>query len=202
MNVTFADELADELAEELADELAEVEEVSEVIPVSVEEDICAICHEDFSGDLYTLPECSHIFHTNCIMTWFRMSKSSCPLCNNCGVNSLKDMEKLDWGIRNAAFMNYKRAQAFSRRKNAPESLKKQITALRKYVDKQKLFMKEYKEFKKSIPEGMTAQSILTKNCKLRRKKWRLQRGIRRRKTLIGFSCPNITNIIIPVKKNI
>lgn len=26
------------------------------------DDKCAICHEDFSGDLYTLPECSHIFH--------------------------------------------------------------------------------------------------------------------------------------------
>ena len=129
MNVTFIDESEDE-----------IDEVVEVTPVVVE-DICAICHEDFSGDLYTLPECSHIFHTNCIMTWFRMNKSSCPLCMNCGVNSLKDMKNLDWGIRNAALMNYKRAQSFSRRKNAPESLKKQIIALRKYEDKQKQFMK-------------------------------------------------------------
>ena len=192
MNVTFIDE---DLSEE------EIDGVDEVMPVNVEEDICAICHEDFSGDLYTLPECSHIFHTNCIMTWFRMNKSSCPLCNNCGVNSLKDIKNLGFGIRNAALMNYKRAQSFSKRKNAPQSLKKQITALRKYEDKQKQFMKEFREFKKSIHEGMTAQSIITKNNNLRRKKWRLQRGIRRRKTLIGFSCPNITNIIIPVKKN-
>jgi len=194
MNVTFIDESLSEIFAEDEDE--------EVIheSVSVEEDICAICQEDFSGDLYTLPECSHIFHTNCIMTWFRMDKSSCPLCMNCGVNSLKDMEKLTWGRRNAAFMNYKRARAFSRKKNAPESLKKQITALRKYEDKQKQFMKEFREFKQSIPEGMTAQSILTKNSKLRRKKWRLQRGIRRRKTLIGFTCGDITTIIIPVKK--
>merc|ERR1712166_314928 len=58
-----------------------------------DQDICAICHEDFTGELYTLPECSHIFHTNCIMTWFRMKKTSCPLCNNNGVNSMKHMEK-------------------------------------------------------------------------------------------------------------
>lgn len=195
MNVTFADEIEEELAEELA-------EVEEVIPesVSVEEDICAICHEDFSGDLYTLPECSHIFHTNCIMTWFRMNHNTCPLCNNCGVNKLKDIGSVDYGIRNAAFMNYKRARAFSRKKNAPESLKKQITALKKYEDKRKQFMKEFREFKKSIPNDMTVQNIITKNSKLRRKKWRLARGIRRRKTLIGFTCPNITNIIIPVKK--
>jgi len=186
MNVTFIDESE--------------EEETEVIPVDVEGDICAICQEDFSGDLYTLPECSHIFHTNCIMTWFRMNKSSCPLCMNCGVNSLKDIKNLDYGMRNAAFMNYKRARAFSRRKNAPESLKKQITALKKYEDKQKQFMKEFREFKKSIPEDMTVQNILTKNSNLRRKKWRLSRGVRRRKTLIGFTCPNITNIIIPVKK--
>lgn len=114
MNVTFADEIEEELAEELA-------EVEEVIPesVSVEEDICAICHEDFSGDLYTLPECSHIFHTNCIMTWFRMNHNTCPLCNNCGVNKLKDIGSVDYGIRNAAFMNYKRARAFSRKKKCP-----------------------------------------------------------------------------------
>jgi len=189
MDVTFLDESEEE-----------IEEVVEVTPVFAEEDICAICHEDFSGDLYTLPECSHIFHTNCIMTWFRMNKSSCPLCMNSGVNSLKDIKNLDWGIRNAALMNYKRAQSFSRRKNAPESLKKQIISLRKYEDKQKKFMKEFREFKKSIPEDMTVQNILTKNSKLRRVKWRLQRGINRRKTLIGFSYPNITNIIIPVKK--
>ena len=192
MNVSFIDESEDEIDE--------VDEVVEVTPV-VEEDICAICHEDFSGDLYTLPECAHIFHTNCIMTWFRMNHNTCPLCNNCGVNKLKDIGSVDYGMRNAAFMNYKRARAFSRRKNAPESLKKQITSLKKYEDKQKQFMKEFQEFKKSIPDDMTVQNILTKNSKLRRKKWRLQRGINRRKTLIGFNCPNITNIIIPVKKN-
>jgi len=195
MNVTFADESLSEIFAEEEDE--------EVVHGSIsieEQDICAICHEDFSGDLYTLPECSHIFHTNCIMTWFRMNHNTCPLCNNCGVNKLKDIGSVDYGIRNAAFMNYKRARAFSRKKNAPESLKKQITTLKKYEDKQKQFMKEFREFKKSIPNDMTVQNILTKNRKLRMKKWRLERGIRRRKTLIGFTCPNITNIIIPVKK--
>jgi len=192
MNVTFLDESLSE---------GEIEdEVFEVPPVSVEEDICAICQEDFSGDLYTLPECAHIFHTNCIMTWFRMDKSSCPLCMNSGVNSLKDIKNIEWRRRSAALMNFKRARALSRKKNAPESLKKQITSLKKYEDKQKQFMKEFQEFKKSMPEDMTVQNILTKNSKLRRKKWRLQRGINRRKTLIGFNCPNITNIIIPVKK--
>ena len=26
-------------------------------------DICSICHENLTGDLYILPECSHKYHT-------------------------------------------------------------------------------------------------------------------------------------------
>ena len=52
-------------------------------------DLCAICHENIDSNnnsIYTLPECNHVYHTNCIMTWFRTGKNSCPLCNNRGVN--------------------------------------------------------------------------------------------------------------------
>ena len=47
-------------------------------------ELCAICHENIDlndGSIYTLPECNHSYHTNCIMTWFRMGKNTCPLCN-------------------------------------------------------------------------------------------------------------------------
>jgi hypothetical protein len=30
--------------------------------------------------MYTLPECSHTFHTTCIVQWFRNGYLSCPLC--------------------------------------------------------------------------------------------------------------------------
>ena len=51
-------------------------------------DICSICHEPLSNSeqIYTLPECSHKFHTNCIMHWFRTDHNRCPLCNNEGIN--------------------------------------------------------------------------------------------------------------------
>lgn len=41
---------------------------------------CSVCQENFKiGDsVKTLP-CSHIFHSECIVPWFRV-KDSCPLC--------------------------------------------------------------------------------------------------------------------------
>ena len=36
--------------------------------------MCSICHEELNGDIYTLPECNHKYHTNCIITWFRTGK--------------------------------------------------------------------------------------------------------------------------------
>ena len=165
------------------------------------QDICAICHEEFSGDLYTLPECSHIFHTNCIMTWFRMNKSTCPLCNNCGVNSVKDMEKISWGRRNNAFIQYKRLRAFSRRKNAPKELKDKIARIKKYEDKEKKFFEDFKKFKNSKPDSeLTVNEIIKKYNNMRRKKWKMRWDLRKKKQLIGFTSNNITNIIIPIKK--
>ena len=52
-----------------------------------EADLCIICYSelDCSGSAtYSLPECGHTFHQNCIMHWFRQANSKCPLCNNTG----------------------------------------------------------------------------------------------------------------------
>lgn len=42
---------------------------------------CAVCLEKFNEDeaLRLLPQCSHVFHTECIDLWFH-SHSTCPLC--------------------------------------------------------------------------------------------------------------------------
>lgn len=49
---------------------------------------CAICMNSITAaneieiftSHYTLPECGHIFHTNCIISWFRQGSSICPMC--------------------------------------------------------------------------------------------------------------------------
>ena len=33
------------------------------------DNICGICHENLNTEQnYTLPECNHVYHTNCIIT--------------------------------------------------------------------------------------------------------------------------------------
>ena len=57
-------------------------------------DICAICQRDMSDNTYTLPECGHAFHLDCLMMWFRSPREyrqdfgSCPMCRTLPVNSI------------------------------------------------------------------------------------------------------------------
>tara|TARA_Y100000389_G_scaffold195591_2_gene227237 strand:- start:584 stop:1117 length:534 start_codon:yes stop_codon:yes gene_type:complete len=55
---------------------------------------CPICTEELNeNDLYILPECDHMFHVDCIVSWFRMGNNRCPYCNNPGdCNIGKDEE--------------------------------------------------------------------------------------------------------------
>lgn len=45
---------------------------------------CSVCLGAFNADdsLKLLPECSHAFHSDCILFWFRLH-STCPLCRAC-----------------------------------------------------------------------------------------------------------------------
>ena len=97
--------------------------------------VCAICLEPMETDIYSLPECIHKYHTNCIMHWFRAGHNKCPLCNNVGVNGDVD---LFWGYREAALENYKKMRRLSRKKNAPPELVKQIQILISPKKKQQL----------------------------------------------------------------
>ena len=166
-------------------------------------DICAICHEDLNDELYTLPECNHTFHTNCIMTWFRAptGNNKCPLCNNSGVNKLKDWDNLHWTERQRAEENYKRVRASSRRKDCPKNILKMIKKLIELETLQKDRYKNFKEFKKSKQPDLLVNDIWKKYKYFRSTKWRLHRRIRRQKQLIGFQ-QNVVNIIIPVKQEV
>ena len=165
--------------------------------------ICAICHENLESETYTLPECNHTFHTNCIMTWFRSptGNNKCPLCNNSGINKLSDLNNLHWSERQRAEQNYKKVRASSRRKDCPKHLKKMIEKLKVLEKKQKDRIKNFQEFKKSKQPDLTVNEIYKKYSKFRQDKWKLYRRIRRQKALIGFQ-QNVVNIIIPVKQEV
>lgn len=54
---------------------------------------CSICICDFEhGEkLRLLPDCGHVFHTECIMPWLTGKKNSCPLCQRKVKVSEEDM---------------------------------------------------------------------------------------------------------------
>jgi len=166
-------------------------------------DICCICHEDLESNIYTLPECGHTFHTNCIMTWFRApnGNNKCPLCNNAGINTIKEVNNQHWSQNNAAILNYPKMRAFSRRKNASKDLKKKVKKLKELEEKNKKRVKDFRDFKNSKQPDLTVTQIHKKFTKFRRGRWGIGRRIRRQKMLIGYQ-QNIVNIIIPVKQNV
>ena len=47
-----------------------------------EEEVCAICCDDISGEATSSLECGHAFHTRCVLTHLQRLGSFCPLCRN------------------------------------------------------------------------------------------------------------------------
>ena len=164
---------------------------------------CAICHEKLENELYTLPECNHTYHINCIMTWFRSNNSSkkCPLCNQSGINNIKDLTNVPWISRKVAQENYKHMRILSRKKNAPKELVKKVEKLKKMEDNEIKFKKDFKNFKESKHPDLTVNEIMKKHNNYNIKQWKIHNNIKLQKELIGFQ-QNIVNIIIPVKKEI
>ena len=103
--------------------------------------ICAICHDNLGEDnVYNLPECSHSYHTNCIMTWFRAGHNTCPLCNNKGINSTnaqinEHVNNAHWAQRIKYLKLYSIVSKKSRKKSASKEMKKAVENVRKYKKK-------------------------------------------------------------------
>ena len=50
------------------------------MPQTEGNEMCAVCLSIINEkDSYKL-ECGHVFHTNCIVQWFRNSNGNCPCC--------------------------------------------------------------------------------------------------------------------------
>jgi len=68
------------------------------LQVTIDTDKCCICQTLLSEkNYYPLPECGHIFHTECIISWFRHSKQNCPLCMNIGTVLNSEFFDYGWG---------------------------------------------------------------------------------------------------------
>ena len=165
-------------------------------------EICAICHDPMSDDLYILPECTHVFHTNCIMHWFRAQHNTCPLCMHHGINGNSNFN-LTFGSRAAALENYKKLRRQSRRKDAPKDLKKAIHRIKKIEQRHKKLKDSFKKFKNTIPPpGKTYREIHKEWMKQSRKcwGWSLKNELNQAKIALGAN--SVIPIIIATKVNL
>jgi len=48
---------------------------------------CIICFESISYKKSTKLSCGHRFHTDCIISWFRQKKNTCPCCRDTGIQN-------------------------------------------------------------------------------------------------------------------
>ena len=127
-------------------------------------EVCAICQEDISGNGYTIPECSHRFHLDCIILWWRspremnQSYGSCPVCKQVPNSPLQ------WGKMKGRVRLLKR---LSRKKTAHPDVKKAVVNLKRATNEYLLARKKHADFRKR-PE---VKNIMKNDKKLNDIKW-------------------------------
>lgn len=173
-----------------------------------DQEICCICQDVLNNgeQTYELPECNHMFHTNCIVTWFRSNQQKCPFCANIGTNGKKEnLEINQWGswsgYNNAKKLmdtyQYKCITKILTKKDCPKDLKsleKKITNnIKKYLE----IKKEYAQFKKTTKNTMSYKDA----CDESSKRMRIQRnlGIKIYRYVKDFMNYPIIPLIIPFK---
>ena len=142
-------------------------------------ELCCICQYDLSNNtqLYTLPECGHTFHLECVITWWRSPRDrysefgTCPMCR-CASD-----KKFNWyqAKHRASFL-----RKISRKKFAHPELKKAVLKLRLAEEKSKKKFEEYKNYR-NRPE---VKKILKKYNKLRIDVWVSKTNIRRKRDMV------------------
>jgi len=131
--------------------------LSEDIPTVVSlnsNNICVICQQnrEENDEIHSIKECSHTFHTNCIIEWFRTGNDKCPLCRNSEFCSVSPIMFYSPKSRLNFMKNY------SRRKVAPEQLKNLVKSASKTNQRIKSLIKERKEWSQSV-EGREFASL-------------------------------------------
>lgn len=140
------------------------------------DDICSICHDKFDNDKYIIPECNHMFHTSCIIQWYRTGNIRCPYCNS--TPDILDHEFSYIGDRRMIKAKYKIILNYCRRKNANQDVKKKIDDIKKLLNKVKELISEMKTLK---DENGSFKETKKKLSLLRNKRWQTERNISTKK---------------------
>ena len=135
-------------------------------------DNCIICFEEINNNNSYSLECNHIYHTDCIMKWFRNGNNKCPMCND------TKWDSLPYGIK---IQSIKEVKKLGRLKNCPKNIKSKINYIKKEEIKFAESKKQFIQFKKDNKE------ILAKYRKLSSQPWKIRRKIRQNENkLLAF----------------
>jgi hypothetical protein len=180
-----------------------------ILNVSNANEECMICKDELNcSQCYTLPECNHTYHTNCLITWFRNGDSRCPYCGNKGVNN-KNNETLR-NVRGKYFTTRFETQMLADIKKyvflKKNDTDKMCLETRKKFEKIKVLEEIYKnetinlrELQQSLKETPAIYSEAKKNIMgYKSKKWKISRQIRLEHLKI-INNSYIIPLIIPMK---
>ena len=179
------------------------------IPINEE---CMICRDELvCSQCYTLPECNHTYHTNCLVSWFRNGDSRCPYCGNKGINN-KDIELSRKGHNRYYNTHYETQTLADIKKNIylkKYDTNKRCLQVRKQFEKIKALEETYKTeceklrtYKQSLNETPALYSEAKKNMLTHRsKKWKITKQIRIEKFKI-VNNSYIIPLIIPMSVSI
>lgn len=159
--------------------------------------VCVICLEEFSDTKqdFSLPECDHKFHTECIVHWFRTGHDKCPCCLRPGQCIEENNQNRRFGYAKVDYI-FPEVSQRARSKNAPPEMKK---IYEKYNKENKKLINLNKEEKEKKTETGVYKNIKKQLGEITRKKWKLQRNIYKIKITLCELFP-IYPIIIVTRK--
>ena len=173
---------------------------------------CMICKEELQcSQCYTLPECNHTYHTNCLITWFRNGDSRCPYCGNKGINN-KDVGFARHDRSKYYSIHYEKQSLIDIKKNIylkKYDTNKNCLNIRKLFEKIKVLEENYKvecekfkEFRQSLKLSPALYNEAKKKMMAyRNRRWKLASQIRLEKFKI-VNNSYIIPLIIPVSVSI
>lgn len=133
---------------------------------------CTICMEMLNNsEVYCIPECQHVFHSQCIITWLRQNQS-CPLC--------RSEPAIDGSIRRSYIsdkckVNFLTHFAKENPSATPKQLKQLINKYKRQTKNLADAQRHHREWKKS-EEGQQYAALSKVNAKfLRRTSWSTKR---------------------------
>ena len=141
--------------------------IMNIIRHTVEDETkCPICYDNLKKEQqYTIPDCKHTFHTNCIVHWFRNGYSHCPLCNHCGLGTrkyaLNKTITIPESIKNNK-LKLKLIQSYVLKNNKPVWLKKLLDDYNLQLD----IIKSKKKELHIIKNKIGVYNDIYKECKI------------------------------------